>query len=456
MGISVSSDAGRINVEVIDLIRAAGVVGAGGAGFPTHVKLNVAAEYVIANGAECEPLLRTDQILMANNAKRIVQGMEVAMGAVGADKGVVATKEHYHAAVKALEAAVKDHPKIKLRVMKNTYPAGDEKVLIHEITGRVVAADQLPKDSGCVVCNVTTLVHIVDALEGIPVTRKYVTIGGDMERPVTMSVPIGTSLRELALYAGIKGGEKDYALIRGGPCMGILEKDWDAVVTKTTGALLFFKWNHPLIVQKTFPMARQIKLAQAVCCQCSQCTQLCPRHTLGLGVEPHKAMRAAAGGNAKLLGNVNGILSCSNCGLCTIYACPMGLIPSVIMNTFREGFLKAGVRPSKSLGPVTVEADAALKRIPVSRLIARMGLSPYDVDAPLDEKLFMPKKVRIPLRMHTGVSSSPVVCVGAEVKQGQKIAIIPEKALGAEIHASIDGKVTGVNDSYIEINGKEA
>ncbi|MDR3336955.1 MAG: 4Fe-4S dicluster domain-containing protein [Treponema sp.] len=443
-------------MDVIGLVRTAGVVGAGGAGFPTHVKLNAKAEYVIANGAECEPLLRVDRILMANNAERIVRGMEAAMSAVGADKGVVATKEHYHAAVKALEGALKDHPKIRLHVMKNTYPLGDEKALIHEITGRVVAADELPKDSLCVVCNVTTLVNIAGALEGIPVTRKYVTIGGEVERPVTVSVPVGTPFRELARYGGIKGGEKDHALIRGGPCMGTLEEDWDAVVTKTTGGLLFFKWDHPLIVRRKIPIGRQLKLAQAVCCQCSQCTQLCPRHTLGLGVEPHKAMRAAAGGDAKLLGNINGILSCCNCGLCTHYACPMGLTPSVIMNIFREGLLKQGVRPSKSPGPVKAEPDFALKRIPVSRLIARMALGSFDVDAPLDEKPFMPKKVRIPLRMHTGAPSVPVVSVGAEVNEGRKIAVIPENALGAEIHASIDGKVTGVNSNYIEITGREA
>jgi Na+-translocating ferredoxin:NAD+ oxidoreductase RnfC subunit len=338
--------------------------------------------------------------------------------------------------------------------MKNTYPAGDEKVLIHEVTARVVAADQLPKDVGCVVCNVHTLLHIADALEGIPVTDRYVTIAGDVERPLTVRAAIGTPLRELLLFAGLKGNERDYALVRGGPCMGAIETDWDAPLTKTTGGLLLFPKSHPLIVRRELPMQRQLKLAQAVCCQCSQCTLLCPRNSLGLRVEPHKAMRAAAGGNARLLGDPTGILSCCNCGLCTNYACPMGLTPSVIMTTFREGLIKAGVKPKKTQEPVTADKDIRLKKTPTSRLISRMGLSAYDVDAPLEKQPFITKQVRIPLQMHTGKPSVPCVTEGASVKRGERIAAIPAGALGAEIHASITGKVTRITGTYIEISGR--
>jgi hypothetical protein len=126
------------------------------------------------------------------------------------------------------------------------------------------------------------------------------------------------------------------------------------------------------------------------------------------------------------------------------------------MTVFRDGLVKAGVKPGKSTGPISAQGDFRLKRVPVSRLIARMGLSVYDVDAPLEEKPYAASRVRLPLRMHLGKPSVPCAAAGAAVKRGDRIAAIPEGALGAEVHASIDGRVTQVTDSFIEITGGEA
>ena len=141
-------------MNIVESIRAAGVVGAGGAGFPAHVKLNGKAEYVIANGAECEPLLRVDQLLMQREAKRVVRGVALAMEATGAARGVIATKAHYHDAVHALEQALGGRNDITLHLMDSYYPSGDEKSIIFEVTGRVVPSGKLPLDVGCVVSNV--------------------------------------------------------------------------------------------------------------------------------------------------------------------------------------------------------------------------------------------------------------------------------------------------------------
>ena len=167
---------------IIDKIRAAGVVGAGGA-FSHHVKLGAKADLVIANGAECEPLLHVDQTIMQHQAGRVVKGLETAMQAVGAGRGVIATKEHYHDAVSALEAAIRGRGHLSLHLMDSYYPAGDEKSLILDVTGEVVRSAKLPADYGCVVSNVGTLVNVADALEGKPVTDKLVTICGDVPRP---------------------------------------------------------------------------------------------------------------------------------------------------------------------------------------------------------------------------------------------------------------------------------
>jgi len=437
-------------MNVVELVKSAGVVGAGGAGFPTHIKLNCDAAIVIANGAECEPLLRVDQTLMQSQADRVISGMEAAMSAVGAKFGVIATKSHYHEAVDALKRAIGDKKHIRLHLMKSYYPAGDEKSLIYDITERVVPSAKLPLDVNCVVVNVATLTNIADAMEGKPVTDKYVTIGGDVANPVTLCVPIGSRIKPLLKHAGFKGSEQEYALIIGGPCMGRLEENWNAPVTKTTGGILVFKRTHPLIVQQIMPLERQAKLAQAVCCQCSQCTQLCPRNALGLNVQPHKVMRAAAMGDAKLIGDVNGLLACSSCGLCTNYACNFGLQPSAMMTEFKTKLLKAGVRPQPE-ERIIPDSALHLKRVPTSRLIARMGLSAYDVPAPLMSGRADTKRVIIPLQMHAGKPAEPVVAVGDTVNRGDLIGQIPEKALGAAVHASISGKVAKIARGCIEI-----
>ena len=441
-------------MNILEQVRAAGVVGAGGAGFPTHVKLNGRAEYVIANGAECEPLLRCDQNLMQRAADRIVRGVEIAMQATGAPQGVIATKHHYEGAVEALKRALNGRTDIRLHLMESYYPSGDEKSIIYEVTGRVVPSAKLPLDVGCVVSNVATLANIADAADGKPVIRKDVTVCGDVPNPVTATVPVGISAREVIALSGFRGDPKDYALIAGGPCMGRLESDWDTPVTKTTGGLLLLKKTHPLIAKRTMSAERQMKLARAVCCQCSQCTQLCPRNALGLKVQPHKAMRALTTGNPALLDDPMGILACSSCGLCTNYSCNMGLSPSVAMANLKAELGKAGVRPVPE-NEIVTDPFIAYKRVPVKRLIARMGLSGYDVDAPYLGECLSPRAVRISLRQHLGAPAAATVKVGDRVSAGDVIGEIPEKALGARVHASIPGSVTQVTKDFIEISGGE-
>ncbi len=441
-------------MTVVEQVRAAGVVGAGGAGFPTHVKLNGQAEYVIANGAECEPLLRVDQLLMQREARRVVRGLELAMEATGAPNGVIATKAHYEEAVRALRQAIAGHAGIRLHLMDSYYPSGDEKSIIFEVTGRVVPSGRLPLDVGCVVSNVGTLANIAWAAEGVPVVDKDVTVGGAVPRPVTVRMPVGTAFDEVIALSGFQGSAGDYALIVGGPCMGRLETDWNSPVTKTTGGLLLLPKTHPLIARRMQSPERLLRLARAVCCQCSQCTQMCPRNALGLHVQPHKAMRAITTGNGALLGGPGAVLACSSCGVCTNYACDMGLSPSTVMTMLKEQMGKAGIRPvpEKEIVP---DPFAALKRIPVKRLIARMGLSEYDTPAPFMDARYRPARVRLPLRQHVGAPGVPVVKPGDRVRRGDVIAEIPEKSLGARLHASIDGTVTAVG-AEIEITGGES
>ena len=434
--------------DILEKIKASGVVGAGGAGFPAHVKLNCRAEVVIANGAECEPLLNVDQCAMRDQADEIVSGLLLAMEATGAARGVICTKEHYHDAVISLQKALQGKDNLSLKLLKSTYPAGDEQVMVYEVTGNVVPTGGLPIDAGAVVHNVSTLINISRAMRDIPVTTKVVTVAGEVASPMTLEAPIGTPYRLLIERAGGPVSAEGYVAIIGGPCMGALEYDWDKPVTKTTGGIVILKRDHPLVATKTSDLERDVKLAKAVCCQCSLCTQMCPRNALGLKVEPHKAMRAAANGDGTLLGDFNGVFSCCNCGLCTYYACNFGLNPSAMMTRMKESLSRAGIKPEKKIA-YPVSDGYALTKLPVYRLQSRMDVARFAGDAPfLRETLDVPR-VKIPLKMHIGVPAEPCIQLGDRVKKGDLIATIPQGKLGAVVHASIDGTVELVDAQMI-------
>lgn len=439
-------------MDLIEKIRAAGVVGAGGAGFPTHIKIKCKAEYVIANGAECEPLLRVDQQVMALYANELVAGLRAVMDHTGANKGVICLKSHYHKAASALQKEIGGGAELSLLLMKSFYPAGDEQQIVFEVTGKVVPTGGLPLDVGAVVLNVSTLINVARALRDVPVTDKYITVNGEVSNPSTFKVPIGTPAHALIAAAGGPADRENYTLILGGPCMGPLSDDWDTPVIKTTGGILVLKKDHPLISKKQPNSPMDLKLVKAACCQCTYCTQLCPRNSLGLNVQPHKAMRAAGNADGGLLGDFNGIFSCCDCGLCTYYACNFGLKPSLMMSNMKKGLLQQGIRPQKE---VYAEWDRGLenKKVPVSRLISRLGVGGYDVPAPLAENFAQVKKVVIPLKMHIGVPAAGIVKTGDFVKKGQLIAAVNENDLGANIHASISGTVAKVTNDFIEIEG---
>lgn len=262
-------------MSTVDKIREAGIIGAGGAGFPTHVKVNCKAEYVIGNGAECEPILRVDQQIMDVYADKVIKGILAVKEQTGAEQAVVVLKAHYKDAVESLKKAAAGKG-VEIMKLKSYYPAGDEQQMVYEVTGRVVPTGGLPLDVGAVVSNVSTLMNIADALEGNPVIDKYVTVGGEVANPVTLKVPIGTPISELIAKAGGPASMDGYTIILGGPCMGKLTKDVTTPVTKTTGGILVFPDSHPLIYKKTNKDDMDMKLA-ARSAASAACARRCAR-----------------------------------------------------------------------------------------------------------------------------------------------------------------------------------
>lgn len=436
------------------MVLAAGVVGAGGAGFPTHVKLKCSPEVVIANCAECEPMLKVDKNVMEHYPDRIAAGVAAVMEMTGAPKGYVALKAKNHKAAERMEEACAKYKNMEVYLLDNYYPAGDEQQIVYEVTGKVVPVGGIPLDVGAVVCNACTMYNIANALDGKPVTKRFVTVNGDVKEPATFEAPVGTPASLLIAMAGgtLTGKLDGYALVLGGPMMGKYSEDFNFPITKTTSGILVLPKTHKLIARKSSDLEKEAKIARSVCCQCNQCTQLCPRNELGLNVQPHKVMRAIAYGALDAIEDGKIVFGCCDCGLCSQFACPMGLSPSRFVTAVKSGLAKKGIRPEKTAS-VGVSESRENTKVPTGRLVQRLGLASYTSEAPLFMGDVQVNKVRIALAQHIGAPAEPCVKEGDTVSEGQLIAGIPEGKLGANIHASISGKVVSIASGYIEIEG---
>ncbi len=435
---------------MLEAVKKAGVVGAGGAGFPTHVKLNAKAEYLLVNGAECEPLLRVDQELMYKNADEVLEGLRAAIKITEAKKGIICLKGKYKKAIKALEAGIREDDNIELNLLRNVYPAGDEQYIVYNATGRIVPEGGIPLNVGVVVTNVETLLNVGNAIKGQPMVDKYVTIAGAVREPKTFKVPVGTPLSWLIAACG--GVTTDaYRVIDGGPMMGKLLEGNETYVKKQSKGYIVLPEDAGWVKSKEKDMAQMMKEAKTACCHCNLCTEMCPRNLLGHNLHPSKLMRIAGYGT---LGEKNVSLDeaylCCECGLCEI-ACVMNLQPWKLNQLLKAQLKEAGVKNSNTNQNPEANPFYEYREFPVSKLVYRLGLDRYDVPAPITDESIQPDHVRIFSVEHIGAPGKCVVSEGQAVEVGDLVYEAPEKALGANIHASISGKVSLVSDTYVEI-----
>ncbi|HAU5662726.1 TPA: SLBB domain-containing protein [Citrobacter freundii] len=428
-------------------VRAAGVVGAGGAGFPAHVKLQAQVDTFLVNAAECEPMLKVDQQLMAVQAERLIHGVQYAMTATGASSGIIALKEKYQEAINALTPLLPAG--IRLHILPDVYPAGDEVLTIWMATGRRIPPAALPVSVGVVVNNVQTVLNIARAVEQqYPVTRRTLTVNGAVARPITLTVPIGMSLRDVLALAG-GATVDDPGFINGGPMMGGLITSLDTPVSKTTGGLLVLPKSHALIQRRMQDERTVLSVAKTVCEQCRLCTDLCPRHLIGHELSPHLLVRAVNYQQAATPQLLLTALTCSECNVCESVACPVGISPMRINRMLKRELRALNHRYE---GPLNPEDEMAKYRlIPVKRLITKLGLSDWYHDAPLAETDYSTDKTTLLLRQHIGASAIPCVEQGECVVRGQCVADVPSGALGAPVHASIDGIVSEITEQSITV-----
>ena len=438
--------------ELSNILQQNGIVGAGGAGFPTYAKLNENAETLILNCAECEPLLRLHRQLLEKYAQEIVETFHLIGQAVGAKELVIGIKKAYTKTIDALNGVIGAYPEVRLGLLDEVYPAGDEVVLIYEVTKKVVRPGGLPIEQGVAVFNVETVYNAYRAInQSTPVVDKLVSVVAEVDHPVTVRVPIGTTIEDtVKLAGGITTKNPVYFI--GGPMMGFIGSG-SLPVTKTTNAILVLPEEHLIIQKKRKKTSIDLKRAAACCCQCSMCTDLCPRNRLGHPIKPHLFMRAATCKDVQEPNIFVNTMFCSSCGLCEMYSCMQGLSPRTLMAEYKAGLRANGLRPpqveAKPVGP-----EREYRKVPMERLMARLDLTKYNKEAPLDESVVPVSKVKIMLSQHIGAPAAAIVKQGDKVTKGQMIAE-PAKGLSVGIHASIDGVVSEVTDKYVIIETQE-
>ena len=296
--------------EIRNIIKEAGIVGMGGAGFPTHVKLTPkneeAIDRVIVNGSECEPYLTSDYRMMLEEGERLVGGLKVILSLFDKAEGIIGIEDNKPEAIAHMQELVKDEPRIRVQELKTKYPEGGERQLIYACTGRKLNSSMLPADAGCIVNNVDTVIACHMAVsESTPLIRRIVTVTGDcVKDPRNFSVRTGTLYSELLEAAGGLT-EQPEKIVSGGPMMGMAVFSLDFPVTKTSSALLCLK-KDPV---KAKP--------ETACIRCGRCVEVCPS-----GLVPKLLMDIADRSDYEGFAKLNG-MECIECGCCT-YICPAG------------------------------------------------------------------------------------------------------------------------------------
>ncbi len=294
--------------EIIDRVKEAGVVGMGGAGFPTHVKLSPKEpekiEYIIANCAECEPYLTADYRRMLENPQELIEGMKIILQIFGKAKGILGIEDNKPDCIQKLTEMVRDEPRIEVCALQTKYPQGGERQLIYAVTGRAINSKMLPADAGCIVNNVETIIAVYNAVKlGKPVTNRISTITGDaVAKPGNYLYNIGTNYAELIDAAGGFSSQPE-KIISGGPMMGFSMFGLDIPTTKTSSSLLCLTKDE---VAQIEPSA---------CINCGRCVEACPELLV-----PSRLAKFSDNGLSGEFEQWNG-LECIECGSCS-FICP--------------------------------------------------------------------------------------------------------------------------------------
>jgi Na+-translocating ferredoxin:NAD+ oxidoreductase RnfC subunit len=303
-----------------------------------------------------------------------------------------------------------------------------------------------------VVVNAESVFNMARAWEDKPVTHRTLNVAGEVRQPIVLRVPVGTPIAHVIKLAG--GMRRTGCrVIDGGPMMGrVLDDPDNAFVTKTTSGVIVLPAGHNVIQGKVTDIDRLMRLTRLACCQCSLCTDLCPRNQLGHNLKPHLIMRSLALPMDHPVKQQ--ALLCSECGICEKWACPLHLSPREVNRAIKKAL---SIRPKEVDGENPARHPyTAFRRVPVKRLLGKLDLLAYDVHPHVVSDPAPADQVGLYLRQHIGAPSTAVVAIGDRVACGQVVAEIPENALGASIHAPVNGTVVAVDSEKILVNKETA
>lgn len=433
-------------MDLKELLKEAGIVGAGGAGFPTYAKLADGADTLVVNGAECEPLLYTDYILLQREMATVLSGIQAVLEYAKIPRALLCVKEHTAKRL-GMEDGKKLSSNILLKTLPDVYPMGDEISLIYQATGRVVKPGNLPITAGVIVINVETLYNAALAKKfSTKVTMKWLTIGGNIPQPIVLRVPVGTPVSDLFEKNSITIPE-DHVVLDGGPSMGKLIDPQTAVVTKTTKGLLILPSDIEAVTSKFLDGPKSVARAETACCQCTRCTDMCPRHLLGYPLEPHLMVRTAKSAVTALPQMVLSATLCCGCGVCESLACCQGISPKAVINEYK-GLLAKNKLRYIAKEEVEVAPEREWRMIPSERWAAILGVKKFDKLPVFKGEDIEYPRVEMLLRQHIGAPSVSIVNDGDKVERGDKIAESGE-GLSLPLYAPIAGYVTNENGKII-------
>ena len=429
-------------------MRKFGIVGAGGAGFPSYAKLAEGANLLLINGSECEPLLYTDYVILKNEMTAVISGISEVLSHTGIPRALLAVKSHT-AKMLGLSNGEKLADKIYVRELPDVYPIGDEVSLIYEATGRQIKPGKLPISEGVIVYNVETMYNLARAVRfGEPITKKWLTVGGAIDNPTVIKVPIGAKISDIFKKLGIEIRD-GYTVLDGGPSMGKVINPATYTVRKTTKGILILPNDPEAIRARTVSVKMAVARAETACCQCTRCTDMCPRFLLGYPLEPHKMVRTAMGVAEVIPEMVVSATLCCGCGICESLACSQGISPRAVIESYKALLAKNKLRFSGD-GNYEPRDERDYRMIPYKKWMSALGVTKFDKIADYGGEINGFARVEIPLSGHIGAPSIPSVIDGDTVKAGDLIAKAAD-GLSLPQHASIDGTITlGINKIIID------
>ena len=437
--------------DLKQLLKDCGVVGAGGAGFPSYSKLAEGASILLVNAVECEPLLYTSYTLLQERIRDIVVGMRAVMEYAKIPTGLIAVKG-YRAEKLGYADGQELAEGVRIKYVPNVYPMGDEINLIYTATGRLVKPGQLPITQGVIVYNTETIYNIGLGVQfGQPVTKTYLTISGDIPKAYCVKVPVGMKIAEVLKIMNVEVPDT-HVVIDGGPSMGTIVNLSTDVVKKPCSGLLILPKTIPAVRNKLRTKDENFRMASSVCCQCTRCTDMCPRHLLGYPLEPHKMVRSTLSAAQMTPELIKSASMCCGCDICGTLACCQDISPMQIIKEYKAILAKNKMR--YVAGPndeYTVSPERDYRMVSAGKWKDVLGVARFDKFPPIYvEQKLVASEVEVPMSQHIGAPAIPCVKVGDTVNENEMIAQAAE-GLSVPHFAPITGRVTYIDDKKIVI-----